>query len=183
MPSPWQLVEIKGHFVASSTVVLAQQQLDNRVGWRVLTAFKPRDAASAYPLVVDRGFLPYGQNRLEPPLEKLSAIPQGEIILKGVYKPMPQRKHGGLGGPSYNTDKRQLLFLDPQLINNGHVNKAVYFTSLTATHKALNSSLVLPPTGAKHREYMLTWLGLALVWPLLFLNAQRVTYFQRRRNK
>lgn len=177
----WHMTKIKGVFIPESTVVLAHQRVGDTVGWRILTAFKVHDNATL-PLIVDRGFMPYGQNRLEPPLSELAQVSEGEVLLKGVYKNIPQRKTGGLGGPSYNTDKQQLLFLDPQLINNGHVNTEHYFVSQTPTHELLNSVLQLPPTGDKHREYMLTWLGLALVWPLLFLNAACLAY-QRRRSK
>lgn len=185
-PASWPLdkadvgreVTLNGVFLPEPVYLLEHQPRQSgagvRTGWRVLSALHLADDApepdAQRVIWVDRGWTPYlrGQERLTPNLSQY-APPAGEILVRGVVREFPVRQQKSWGGPVVAADPNVLVFLDENYIEAKITTvPRFYVQSVVATGD--NIAAILPPLPApgRHREYMFTWLGLALILPFLF---------------
>lgn len=82
--------------------------------------------------------------------------------IRGIMRPW-QAQHGWLKGPIYNVNERDLLRLDKNTFEMYHIADAW----LDARSDAPATLDGLAPE--RHLQYMLTWLALALILPVLLL--------------
>jgi|GEM_PF-2055587 len=185
-PATWPLnaqdvgraITLNGVFLPEPIYMLEHQPKQSgagtRTGWRVFSALHLADDApepeAQQVIWVDRGWTEYerGQARLTPDFAKYAPT-VGEILVRGIVKEFPLRQQKSWGGPITASHPNVLLFLDENYIEAPI--KAIpqfYVQSLVPTGSALEAIAAPLPAPGRHREYMLTWAGLALLLPLLF---------------
>lgn len=155
---------LRGTWQPAGSIVLLHQPHHSLSGRRL---FSPLETENGVVLV-DRGWQMRRKNQDFPDL-----APQA-VTVEGVIRPFPQRK-GWLGGPAYNRNPRELLFLDPDVIQ-ADIQPDVYVEALQTTHPAFEpvpQQQAVPPR--RHAEYRNTWLACAVALALMF------TYFVLRR--
>lgn len=99
-----------------------------------------------------------------------SAYPISEIQITGITLPLPTRR-GWLQGPLTTTHPQLLAFLAPETLTSSTV-PATYIAA-TATSPTLPNTLYAPPAlknPGMNFSYMLQWLGMACLFPVLCLN-------------
>lgn len=178
-------VKISGQFVQDTQVILLEHQRHKMgagdvSGWRVFSEFDTEDGKRVW---LDRGWTPYqrGAHRLTPDFTPYTT-PQGTFELEGRYERFPERKEGGFGGATTTTHPQVLAFLSQNYLKSPSDH---YFQTLTDTNKSAKK--VIQPaftplaSPAKHQEYMLTWLSLAVILPLLYMGLlfQRFKTFRK----
>ncbi len=97
----------------------------------------------------------------------LPEISAGNATIEGIIRTFPERR-GWLGGPVYNTNPQELLFLDPQAIA-ANIRQDVYVEARHQTHPAflpIEQAQAISPQ--RHAEYRNTWLACAVVLALMF---------------
>jgi cytochrome oxidase assembly protein ShyY1 len=134
-----------------------------QVGWRLLQAA----ATSTSIVVVDRGwFIPATQQQFN----SAAYLAQGQFELAGVWQAAPAPR-GWLRGPATTTAPNILTLISPTLVHPQALSSS-YFVATTPTQPGAQPGGVVasrPPTRnpQRHLSYLLQWLGLALVFPVL----------------
>lgn len=136
-------------------------------GWRMLGVL----ATSGSLVVIDRGFAaPRWAAPNVPDFTEL-APPVGPQTLHGVWVPLPQRK-GWLRGPEITTHPRLLAFLNPALLtSHTMVAQQLVLTVPETSATALLPSAPPLANPLRHLSYMIQWLVMAAVLPLLGIAA------------
>lgn len=152
------------------TAALTQQpnpQDPEESGWRVLGLLQ----ASGSLVVIDRGYAAPRWAAPNVPNFTELAPPTGPQTLHGVWVPLPQRK-GWLRGPEITTHPRLLAFLNPALLTSGTVMAQQLVLTIPDT-LASTPSPSAPPLAnpLRHLSYMIQWLVMAAVFPLLAVAA------------
>ncbi len=170
----YRQLQVTGHFLNEKTLLLDNQILSGKVGYRVITPFQATDSQQL--LLIDRGWIPLGQSRNElpiihPVLGKKTLIgtlhqPVSGLLLKDI--PLPQNtwplRIQRINFDELSKHYGQSLF--PFLLQL-HENDPNGFASLPLTP-------ALPPI--KHLAYAIQWLALALGLLIYYLaiNARRI---------
>ncbi|MCA3243855.1 MAG: hypothetical protein INF43_00930 [Alphaproteobacteria bacterium] len=132
-------------------------------GWRVLALLQTAGSL----VVIDRGYaVPRWLADGVPDFTGL-APPTGLQTVQGVWVPLPTRR-GWLRGPDTTTHPRLLAFLNPAMLTSASVapQQLVLTSPDTANPEPMPSA---PPMAnpLRHLSYMLQWLLMAVVFPLL----------------
>jgi cytochrome oxidase assembly protein ShyY1 len=162
-------VAVDGRWDPATTLLLDNQRLDAAVGVLVFTRFLP--VGGATPLLVNRGWLPLGADRLAPAVAPPAA---GEVRLAGllVAPPSPGLR---LGDAAWTPGQPPALlpFLDLDAVRavGGPLFDGVLqldadqADGFTRQWQALPNTL--PPE--KHRGYAVQWFGLATAVAVIYL--------------
>lgn len=156
----WRHVILEGHFDNQRSVLLSNQRYQGRVGWRLFTPFISGDVE----IIIDRGWI---AGAVEKPSPKTFMTNISKV--EGVVRALPQR-NGWLKGPVHDVSADTLLFLDIDAIEAGEMSRQpVYVQAKTMTHSGVTASITALDAGSPHKSYMLTWLSLAILLPILFI--------------
>lgn len=163
----------EGTFDHSREVVLESQQKGNDYGYRILTPLLTKNAE----VIVDRGWV----RRSFRPHFLDAYKTAGSVTVTGVMRTPPPLTQTFLKGPVVGAGAEgvrvlKVLKLDEIKPSSPYPRKDGYLQATTETHADVDAFFVPPKGGAKHKEYMLTWLTLAVILPLLVLGV-----FRRRR--
>lgn len=162
-----------GVFDHNREVVLESQQKGNEYGYRILTPLLTENAE----VIVDRGWV---RRSFRP--DFLDAYKTtGPVTVTGVERTPPALKQTFLMGPIEGAGAEgvrvlKVLKLDEIPEAEAYRRQKDYLQATSQTHPNVDAFFVPPKGGAKHKEYMLTWWSLAVIFPLLALGA-----FRRRR--
>lgn len=159
------LARLEGLWVGTAVVLDNQPAPTGQgVGWRLLQALDTGTGRT----VVDRGFF-VPANRTVFNASVFTA--SGTAVLDGVWAEAPPR-HGWLKGPDTTTADNILAFFNPTRVDT-RADTQRYFVSVTPTQTGVEATR--PPTAApeRHLGYMVQWLLMAGVFPLLCLAALR----------
>lgn len=161
-------VAVRGHWDATTTVLLDNQRLDAAVGVFVLTRFVPVDGA---PLLVNRGWLALPPDRTPP---SIPAPATGEVALQGLLVAAPA---AGLtfAAPPWSPGQPPPLLaaleLDALRAAVGPLFDGVLQLDPAApdgfTRRWQPLPNTLPPE--KHRGYAVQWFGLATAVAVIYL--------------
>lgn len=148
------------------TAALTQQpnpQSPEESGWRVLGLLQ----TSGSLVVIDRGYAaPRWASPNVPDFTGLEP-PVGRQTLYGVWVPLPQRK-GWLRGPDTTTYPRLLAFLNPAVLTSATVAPQQLVLTVPDTSASAPSPSAPPLANPlRHLSYMIQWLVMAAVLPLL----------------
>ncbi len=132
-------------------------------GWRMLALLQ----TSGSLVVVDRGHAtPRFKPDTTPDFTGLEP-PTSPQVLQGVWVPLPQRR-GWLGGPDTTTHPQLLAFLNPAMMTSATVAPQVLVLTAPDTSAPTPAPSALPNANPlRHLSYMLQWLVMAAVFPLL----------------
>lgn len=157
----YDMVQLTGVFDHTRSRWLANQKHLGHNGWRLLTPFVMADSE----IIVDRGW-----HKDQQTLPDLEAYTSSVSSVQGMLRHFPVRS-GWLQGPVTNTDPRELLFLEPSAVptQNGVTRATVYLQAKTPTHQKVVPAATGMYDGPPHLQYMLTWLSLSILLPILFI--------------
>lgn len=79
-----QLVEVRGHYEGRRQILLDNQVRQGRVGYRVWTPLRLEDGRL---VLVDRGWVPLGEDRSRPPRP---GAPEDERTVRGLWRDLPE---------------------------------------------------------------------------------------------
>lgn len=132
-------------------------------GWRVLGLLQ----ASGSMVVIDRGYAPPQFNPDNSPDFHQLQPPTGAQALQGVWVPLPTRK-GWLGGPDITTHPQLLAFLNPAVLTSATVLPQQFVLTVPETSAPIPTPSAPPLANPlRHLSYMLQWLLMAAIFPLL----------------
>jgi len=168
-PQEWQLLTVRGRWLANRAMFI-----DNRVhaGLAGYYLVMPLDlAASGGVLLVNRGWVPVGEDRSRTPAV---AVPAGEVTLSGVVR-VPEAKPFALSEQQVQGAVWQNVDLKAM---SGYVGRPLEAFVLQQTSDAADGLVrdwPRPDTGIeRHKGYALQWYGLcALVIVLTGINVFR----------
>jgi cytochrome oxidase assembly protein ShyY1 len=156
---------LAGRYLPQVAALVQQPNPQNpeESGWRMLALLQ----ASGSLVVVDRGYaLPRWQPNGSPDFTGLQP-PPGPQQLAGVWVPIPTRK-GWLRGPDTTTSPQLLAFLNPAVLTSQTVLPQQFILTRAETLATVPTPSA-PPTAnpLRHLSYMIQWLLMAAVFPLL----------------
>lgn len=133
------------------------------MGWRVLGVLETAQG----PVLIDRGFTaPRWLADNIPDFSQLH-LPAGPQTLAALPQEIPTRK-GVLRGPDTTIHPRLLAFLNPAHLTSGTVPTQAYvLTAPDAPTQPLNALPPPPKNPLRHLSYMVQWLMMAAIFPLL----------------
>ena len=162
---------LKGHFDHSREVALESQQRRNDYGYRILTPF----LTATREVIVDRGWVhrSFAPNYLERFRVSDGKNPD-TITVTGVMRTPPELQQTFLKGPTESAGGEGVRVLKyiklDELPPHPTLPRAEnYLQATSSPHPNVDAFYVPPEGGAQHKEYMLTWFGLAVVLPFLLL--------------
>ncbi len=157
----WDVVRIEGTFDYADEKILQNRHYKSYMGYRVLT---PLVLADGKRILIDRGWIPKNFDSAPP---KALEDKMGKVSFTGVVRYIPQKK-GWLEGPLYGVTKRVIKRVDLIAFSRGVEYKDFLIQATSSGNRNIRSFVDKPLTGAKHGEYMLTWLALAFILPSLY---------------
>lgn len=163
-------VRVSGHFVADRSYLRDEQLHEGRPGVHAIAVFAV--AGESRLLLVDRGWIAW--NHAPGTTPALPALPGGELVLTGIYAPMPGGglRIGGNALTGQNAWPKLTLRIDADEI------AADLGTSLMPRMLLLDADAgsgfvrewtpnVMPPL--RHRAYALQWFTFALAAIVIFV--------------
>ena len=153
----------RGHFEHDATVFLDNQVQEGKTGVMVLTLFRPRGAAP--PVLVNRGFIPLGPERVAP---TLATTPTAEVRIEGllVRRSLPGLK---LGNAVFERGRPAplLAYIDLDQLRAGmdaRLYDGVVQLDPASPYGFAREWRALPNTlpPQRHRGYAVQWFGLAV---------------------
>ena len=160
-------LSVTGIYQTSLTVALDNQPHPTQpdlIGWRLLT---PLQTVSTV-VIVDRGWLPLPPDRTATPTFAGLNPPAGSVKVTGIPLPVSPRK-GWLKGPDTTTSNRVLARLNPALITPQGSSTTTVLQSIVPDNPRLLAMPSPTPNPLRHLSYMIQWLTMAALFPVLCL--------------
>jgi len=161
-------LEVSGHFLNTKQILVDNQILEGKVGYRVITPFLPKGDPKI--LLIDRGWIPLGQDRhtlptIMPIIEEITLLgiinfPVNGLILKKEIHPLE------------NVWPQRVQSLDFQVLST--LMQATLYPFLLQLNEKNSYEFSLLPTSfsisaARHLGYAVQWFTMALVIFIYFL--------------
>lgn len=173
----YRRVVARGRYDADAQVLHAYQPREGRLGFHVYTPFEVTGAAEPRHVLVYRGWVPHGRERLDvPPLP----VPEGQVELRGMVERLPAvglrlgPADDGLQGWPRVVQYMEFEYLEEAL----HRRLRPFVLMLDADAPgALQPNWILFHMGPeRHYGYALQWFGLALALLVIYIavNTRRV---------
>jgi surfeit locus 1 family protein len=114
-PTRYPHVRVSGHFLADRGYLRDEQVRDGQLGVEDYAVFVT-DQGPAPVLLVNRGWIAWSRQRGTQPI--LPSLPNGEVVLSGVYAPFPGSgiRVGGNALQTQTVSPKLTLAIDPQEI-------------------------------------------------------------------
>jgi cytochrome oxidase assembly protein ShyY1 len=156
---------LQGEYLAFTAALTNQPNPQNpeESGWRVLGLFQTSQSL----VVIDRGYAPPQFLTTHAPDFTHLQPPSATQTLQGLWIPLPHRK-GWLGGPDTTTHPKLLAFLNPARLTSASVLPQQFVLTVPDTSATIPQPSA-PPTAnpLRHLSYMIQWLVMAALFPLL----------------
>jgi surfeit locus 1 family protein len=162
-PEDWQIVKITGVFDYENERLLQNRRYKSYVGYRIITPLLTDDG---HYVMIDRGWIPKTYDKA-PPADLQDK--KGFVTLTGVVRHIPPKK-SFIEGPLYGITKRVIKRIDGDAFPMNFKYKDMLIQASSSDNQNIKSFIEKPKTGARHSEYMLTWLCLALILPTLYIS-------------
>lgn len=167
-------VRVQGRYATHRIYILDDRLNAGRLGVDVFVPFLPDNGDRE--LLVNQGFLP--RQGPQEALPDLPPLPQGEVMLTGLYAPPPAPglKLGGNSLTRESTWPKLLTFIDMHSIS-GDLHQALYPRVLLLDADPASPYVrqwtpdVMPPS--RHRAYALQWFTFALAALVIFFIMHR----------
>jgi surfeit locus 1 family protein len=159
--SDWDIVQVEGVFDYENEKLLQNRHYKSYGGYRIITPLILPDGSR---LLVDRGWIPKDYDKAPP---KELEDKKGQVSFTGVVRYVP-KKQAWLKGPLYGITKKVIKRVDTAVFPSVAEYKGLLIQATSSGNQNIRSFIEKPHTGAKHSEYMLTWLALAFILPSLY---------------
>lgn len=165
----YKKVQLSGHFLVEKAVYVDNQMFKQRVGYDVLMPFQTKQNHIFW---INRGWIPAALTR-----DSLPKIPEveGEHTIQAMIL-VPNKAPFRLGDVQDKYLPNRFQVLDLKVLNDFFMSSLVNSVmilqknnpgSLTYHYQAV----VVPP--ARHQGYAVQWLGIALVWLIFTIYANK----------
>jgi surfeit locus 1 family protein len=163
-PTPWQPVRARGEFLPADTVYLDNRIHQGRPGYHVITPFRIFDSRRI--ILVNRGWMPLGLVRHEPPI-----VPTDPAtgFIEGLLAPPPERTFElGTFDPSARVWPN--LTIERFTLNRGIPVEPFVLLQTSDARDGLVRVSALPAIGAeKNQSYALQWFSFAALALVLYI--------------
>ncbi len=171
-PAAWEFraVTLTGHFLNDRELLLLARPRQGQAGYEVMTPFQRADGAGV--VLVNRGFVPMDRR---DPASRLPGRVEGAVTLRGIVR-LPQPV--GLFQPGNRPGADVWLHADPPAMAASLrlervapvVVEALPGQSTGGIPAGIEPRIELPNN---HRQYALTWYGLAATLMAIYVLSQR----------
>jgi surfeit locus 1 family protein len=164
--------QLSGSFDNEHTVLLDNKTYEGKVGYEVYTPFKA--IGLDYPILIDRGFIPIGNNRKDLPL--IRAITGKKTITGMLNLPPAYVSFGKITDAQIKTWPLRVEYINLNELS-AIFNEAIYPYVMNlaptdpASYEVKWQIVIMGPE--KHMGYALQWFAFALTLLILFVTLNR----------